>query len=1077
MNRLKQLYQKLGLSKANGLFLYEEFEEWVHKFPYRIGRILKEVIKPDAFFCLYNDASTASEHPRPFNQSFILFFDNPNATDEEQIHKRVINFGLAQAVFINRSSTLDLYHGNEFKITDLKRLLKKKSSNSVEDFKEFSFINILLGNSLKEVGVKKNLIDEYLLNNITDARRILVAKNGLKLPSKVANRLIGRLLFISYLIDRDVTFSDQNIIKGPDKTERKHSFRQVILNKASLYRFFKYLNKKYNGDMFPLKETSNRKLVYDEQSNVENEHLEVLYHLFNCSEIFKTGESYNGYTVQQSLFDLYDFEIIPVELISSIYENFIGNEYENEKLSLSKQKSIKAYYTPPYLVDYILSQTVTPFLESSSKVDSNCKVLDPACGSGIFLVETVRKIIEKELTISEKKKISDSKLWKLIKSNIFGIDIDSDAIDISIFSLYVTILDYKQPAEIESFKFKKLKDENFFGGPQADFFNTNHPFNKKIKNLNFIVGNPPWGQVSKSTYINYIKERDVKENRNKSIEDKLPLQIGDKEICQAFIIRTSDFATKKNIPKCCFVVSSKVLYNTENSSKAFRNYFLQKFYIKQVVELSPVNNKIRGGNHIFDAARQPAAVITFQYEPESISTRNNIVQHITVKPNRFFLYYKTIVIEKHDVKDIKQEYFIEQFDGFDWLWKVLVHGSALDIHFIKRLKQGFKSVQSYFDEFGYEAKGGLKVKDGIKKNDTSKILSYDFLDAEKEFKPFIVSPSKKWKREIELKNITLGEVGFLPEIKFFKGNKLIIKKGLTLEPRVGEHHFGAVSSFHEGNLCFTDTVFSVIPKKSNVQNSKNQLAALAGLFNSRLFTYFTLNTSSAAGIERSILRFKEAFDFPAYISAEIGDLTLSITNRHDDFGDQTTAQTKNKIEEIVSQVYQLSETEKSLIDYATEVSIPTLLREEGSSIFKHLDFANLNDKNYLDTYVNAFIQTLQKRFDQINKNLRAEVLFSDYFIRINYHIENKPGLHTFERRGNDDLEILLGDLGVYSVCKDLYVQHDVRGFTRTSFYVIKPNERKLWHKAVSYLDAIEFEEEITKAEVRQIKLKSQNERS
>ncbi len=214
----------------------------------------------------------------------------------------------------------------------------------------------------------------------------------------------------------------------------------------------------------------------------------------------------------------------------------------------------------------------------------------------------------------------------------------------------------------------------------------------------------------------------------------MALQIGDKEICQAFIIRTSDFASKTKVPQCCFVVSSKILYNTESSSKAFRNYLLRKFHINQVVELSPVNNKIRGGNHIFDDARQPAAVITFKYEPQNLPTYNNVIKHITVKPNLFFLYYKTIVIEKHDVKNIKQEYFIEYFGGFDWLWKVLVHGSALDIHFIKRLKEDFKTVRELL--FSYEQKGGLKMKDGDKKIDTQKILNYDYLDAEKEFRPF-----------------------------------------------------------------------------------------------------------------------------------------------------------------------------------------------------------------------------------------------------------------------------------------------------------------------------------------------------
>ena len=160
--------------------------------------------------------------------------------------------------------------------------------------------------------------------------------------------------------------------------------------------------------MFPLIEKDKEIITYKEEDYVTPEHLEVLSHLFNCSSFFAGGKFKSKYTVQRSLFDLYDFEIIPVELISSIYENFIGNIKENEKLNLSKQKDIKAYYTPSYLVDYVLSQTVTPFLENKTKKDTDCKVLDPACGSGIFLVETIRKIVEKELSLTNNKKKSQT---------------------------------------------------------------------------------------------------------------------------------------------------------------------------------------------------------------------------------------------------------------------------------------------------------------------------------------------------------------------------------------------------------------------------------------------------------------------------------------------------------------------------------------------------------------------------------------------------------------------------------------------------------------------------------------------
>ncbi len=118
---------------------------------------------------------------------------------------------------------------------------------------------------------------------------------------------------------------------------------------------------------------------------------------------------------QPSFFELYDFSIAPIEFISNVYELFIGQD---------NQKKEGAYYTPLFLVDYILKETVEKHLSESDKRNPKlgeiltkvsgkfplCRVLDPACGSGIFLVETLRKIIEKyiaESALTRKKRKAD----------------------------------------------------------------------------------------------------------------------------------------------------------------------------------------------------------------------------------------------------------------------------------------------------------------------------------------------------------------------------------------------------------------------------------------------------------------------------------------------------------------------------------------------------------------------------------------------------------------------------------------------------------------------------------------------
>lgn len=101
----------------------------------------------------------------------------------------------------------------------------------------------------------------------------------------------------------------------------------------------------------------------------------MLHSFLTAKEEMKTG--------QLCLFPFYDFNIIPIELISNIYEILLGKE---------KQDRDKAFYTPEYLVDYIVNRTVGRCLFN----ENECKVLDPSCGSGIFLVKSASKDIGEE---------------------------------------------------------------------------------------------------------------------------------------------------------------------------------------------------------------------------------------------------------------------------------------------------------------------------------------------------------------------------------------------------------------------------------------------------------------------------------------------------------------------------------------------------------------------------------------------------------------------------------------------------------------------------------------------------------
>jgi type I restriction-modification system DNA methylase subunit len=287
-------------------------------------------------------------------------------------------------------------------------------------------------------------------------------------------------MFTRYLIDGQVKLQ----FEGTSKIRNNSDLCKLLESRGKIRQFFDYLadpEKGFNGDLFPL--------TPKEYAAIPQEAYKEIIRLLKSEDIA------GG---QLSLFDMYDFSIIPVEFISNMYEAFIGPE---------NQEKEGAYYTPLFLVDYILSETITKTIGHNQNED--CKVLDPACGSGVFLVETLRKLIEQYIVQNANKRPDKRKLKEIVEKNIYGIDRDESAVQVAIFSVYLTLLDYMQPPEIANFRFPKLLGTNFFSN---DFFDTDAAFNTILadKDFSFIIGNPPWKRGSedeKPLYIEYIRNR------------------------------------------------------------------------------------------------------------------------------------------------------------------------------------------------------------------------------------------------------------------------------------------------------------------------------------------------------------------------------------------------------------------------------------------------------------------------------------------------------------------------------------------------------------------------------------------
>ncbi|MCK4764869.1 MAG: N-6 DNA methylase [Candidatus Aminicenantes bacterium] len=1013
---LNSLLKRLNLLENKDLYRTAEKKWRDLGLPQRTRESL-EKIAPTAFFCI-ND------------EPFVLFFDAPGKEKEKLIQRQIWNFNRAPLAFVIDDTTITVFNAlklNKDNKSCLQILDELDINDSSGEIDKYSLWNLLSGKyweNNKNKFKNNTRVDWYLLKNIEETILLLEEK---KLPGKIAKKIIGFLIFARYLVDRGVKL-DEEFIVNRDVDAARQSLSVIIQKPQRLVDFYNYLKNAFNGDLFELAEA--------DLLGIDSNHCKTLHLLFQGGDLLKS---------QKSLFNIYDFSIIPVELISNIYERFIGKD---------KQVKHKAFYTPPFLVDYTLEKTVNKHLNESGS--SRCRVLDPACGSGIFLVEAFRQIVAK----GKKQKngnLTARELERLLIDNIYGIDKDEDAIDIAVFSLYITLLDYKEPKDIANYKFPYLKYRkdkpaagnglNFF---QVDFLDWRNPIFDFIKDkqFDFIIGNPPWGSIKSKENKDFI-EKCKKEN----------IIISDFQVAQSFMLRVRDF-TGKGKTGIALIVTSKILYNA--NAVHFRNYFLKNFEINEVFNFSPV------GRLVFTSSICPGAVIFYQ----TGRSPKNEIKHISLLPNLYFRLFRSLVIEKSNIKIIDQDILRE----FDWLWKPLLYGNSLDYHFLKRLILSHKKFNTFLRDNDLQFGAGLKRANKNKSREN--IADLMFLPPES-VSSFINNYDLKRVRD-KYPDLLFEDVGI---VETYKAPHLIIKQGIGKDR--------PILTFLDFPCAFSNVVYGIAGKNGQ----KKLLKAIGALLSSDLTAYFLFMNSVEWGVDRGKVLKREFDNIPLVDLNEIyvdklDENFVKITQKFEQLNreqrhlwegeahansslppkENLDSETGNlageelaEINRIVNELYALSEMEKDLIDYAINISIP-LFKNKPAPL-------RSPDSGQLEKYARVFVDYFRDWYKGPDEYFKVEIYRASYFTGMNFKIvaevpeapiEEPPIPAEISRV----IELLGKSVSLEKITKDIFIQKDIKGFEADSFYVIKPNEYKSWHPATARIDLLEFVDAILKKDAQ-----------
>lgn len=355
-----------------------------------------------------------------------------------------------------------------------------------------SFEQALLDKEAEKWGkkTKKIPVDKQLLADFTRFREIL-SKNINKLNEgrglteedldESVQRMLDRLIFIRNCEDRGL--EEKKLISALREWETGGRGRLV----NSLREVFSYFDGQYNSKVFA-------QHLCDSLSVSDDVLSEVVRGLYQTRERAVS----------------YDFSALDADVLGNIYEQYLGHilkkTAKRAKVSDAhkKRKEHGIYYTPTYIVDYIVKNTLGELLKDRKVDAEKIRVLDPACGSGSFLIKAFDVLDEywrrKDGDYAQTKLDSEtgttfSRKVKILKNNIFGVDLDKQAVEIAQLNLLLKIAEkgHRLPLLKESVKNgNSLIDDPQVAGDKA--FNWQEQFKEIMSEGGFdvVIGNPPY---------------------------------------------------------------------------------------------------------------------------------------------------------------------------------------------------------------------------------------------------------------------------------------------------------------------------------------------------------------------------------------------------------------------------------------------------------------------------------------------------------------------------------------------------------------------------------------------------------
>lgn len=738
-------------------------------------------------------------------------------------------------------------------------------------------------------------VDHVLLSNLMETQgRLTRTPEGSGLETEQAQAVLLQVMFLAYLEDRGL-IDETTLGEATDGAASSLGELLDLGRPPLLERLFATLRESFNGDLF----LAPCSFVGSQSSgNLRTEHLAHLAAFRNGLVEMDTG---------QGRFWPYDFRFIPVELISAVYDRFLSESSE-------LQRSSGAYYTPRTLADLALEQ-VWELVPEERVQSQDFRIFDPACGSGVFLVQAFKRMVEALRRKTGTLQLPWTQLVQLSRK-IHGWDLETNAVKLAVFSLYIALLEEAAPATVLSGLRKGHLLPRLFGKTLLcrDFFAEEGSESR----FDLVLGNPPW--VS--------RRRDHTETATQWCESRNRPSPGG-QMAWAFAWKTLDHLEPGGIAGLLLPAMGFLL--NRNADQA-RHQWLRAVHLHRVVNLSDLRFQL------FERAVHPTVLCIFGTRQEN--EQNYRFDYWCPKADPQLQTMSVITLTPDDHSQLHLHSVLAE--PRIWKQRMWMRSPEVKLHrWLSALPRLGSKLATYRESktraFADKPKPWI-IGQGFQPALESELRDHEF------------SPKEcKWSRDLpyletgDFRRWVLPEVGRDPlgdgplrRCGFsdgFKGPHVLLSQGI--EPATGRLR----AAFVEETLTFRHSIQGIhFPTRDAVD-----MKLLTAVLNSSLVAWYLFHEAANPGAERDKVHEAELLRLPFLPLAEIernaeqkeaaleivASIDRLLRERSDPFFEAQLTKVQDDIDDLVYRYFGLSAQEIGIIEDGVEHILPSIQPRRG----------------------------------------------------------------------------------------------------------------------------------------------------